>query len=78
MLATGLQPPITFVLVSVNGYIIAVRYSRAPGGDWDGALLAHGSEPPNVFPVNLCFFDTTGNMLNAKMDSPSDHPNWVQ
>ena len=72
--ASGLQLPIVFVMVSVNGYVSAVRYSRAANGEWDRTLLVQGTEPPNVFPVNVCFFDATGSLLSAKLDSPSDYP----
>ena len=74
----GLQLPIVFVIVSVNGYVSAVRYTRAPDGAWIGAFLAEGNEPPGVFPVNLCFFDPTGRVFNAKVDDPGGHPMRVQ
>jgi hypothetical protein len=74
----GLQLPIVFVLMSVNGYVSAIRYSRAPNGDWDPKLLVEGKEPPGVFPVHLFFSDASGKLLNAKIESPGDHPKWVQ
>jgi hypothetical protein len=33
---SGLQLPIVFVLMSVNGYVSAMRYSRAPNGNGIG------------------------------------------
>ena len=44
--------PIVFVMVSVNGYVSDVRYSRAPNGEWDRQLLVEGKEPSGVFPCS--------------------------
>jgi hypothetical protein len=74
----GLQLPIVFVLMSVNGYVSAMRYSRATDGEWDRKLLVEGREPPGVFPLHLFFSDAAGRLLNAKIDSPNDHPKWMQ
>jgi hypothetical protein len=70
----GLQLPIVFVIVSVNGYVTAVRYTREDDSSWVGKVLVEGNEPRGVFPVNLCFFDPTGRVFNAKVDDPGGHP----
>ena len=74
----GLESPIIFVMVSVNGYISAVRYSRRLDGAWEADFLVEGSEPPGIIPVNLCFFDPNGKIFNPKIDDFGKHPTQVQ
>jgi hypothetical protein len=74
----GLELPIVFVMVSVNGYVSAVGYSRGSDRTWQGDFLVEGSEPAGVFPVNLCFFDPNGKIFNAKIDDPGARPKRVQ
>ena len=46
----GLESPIIFVMVSVNGYISAVRYSRRLDGACEADFSVEGSEPPEYSP----------------------------
>jgi hypothetical protein len=65
---SGMRPPFTFVIVSVNGYVSAVRYRRTENAEWLSDLLVEGQEPRGVFPLNMCLFDVTGKIINAKVD----------
>jgi hypothetical protein len=67
-LSAGFQPPLILVVVSVNGFVSAVRYVLGDNGNWEATLLTQGNEPPGVFPVNMCIFDSAGKMVNAKID----------
>jgi hypothetical protein len=72
--ADGIKPPITFVLVSVDGYVSAVRYERTHDGSWNRNLLVESAQPKGKFPVNLIFCDVSGRSLCARMDSPNARP----
>lgn len=74
---SGLQLPITFVMMSVNGHVSAVRCHRAVNGEWNTTLLVQGKEPPNVFPVHIFFSDGGGKLMNVKIDSPGEDPKWI-
>lgn len=70
-LTSGLETPITFVMVSSNGYVSAARYTQE-NGIWEGALLVEGDEASGHYPVNLCFFDPAGKIFNAKLTVPCE------
>jgi len=72
--ADGLEPPITFVLGSVDGYVSAVRYERTHDGGWNRTLLVESTQPTCTFPVNLIFCDASARSLCARMDSPHSGP----
>lgn len=64
----GMRPPFIFVIVSVNGYVSALRYIRTENAGWISEMLVEGKEPRGVFPLNMCLFDVTGRIINAKVD----------
>ena len=67
-LASGFRPPLIFVVVSVNGFVSAVRYVAGEREKWSSKLLTQSDEPAGVFPVNMCIFDARGKVVNAKID----------
>ena len=67
-LSADLQPPLICVVVSVNGFVSAVRYILRENGSWESELLAEGNEPTGVFPIQMCIFDSAGKIVNAKID----------
>ena len=75
---SGLKPPIVVVLVSVNGFVTAVRYQRKADGAWDTSLLVEGSEPKGKYPLNLIFCDSSGQSLVALVKDPSTMPASIQ
>jgi hypothetical protein len=77
-LASGMKLPIIVVLVSINGYVRAVRYHAKHGDEWEGSELAVGTEPPGQFPVNLVFCDAEAQSLLVRVNDSSGMPSMVQ
>jgi hypothetical protein len=67
-LSAGFEPPLIFVVVSVNGFVSAVRYVLGADGSLESEPLTEGNEPQGIFPINMCIFDSAGKMVNAKID----------
>jgi len=75
---SGLKPPIVVVLVSVNGFVSAVRYERKAHGEWNRTLLVEGSEPKGKYPLNLIFCDSRGQSQVALVKDPSTMTTSIQ
>ena len=69
----GFAPPLYVCAVSVNGAVIAVRYTPAPEEDdrVECTVLAeHLADPGFLLPINLLITDAQGNAVRAVLPHP--------